>query len=259
MSSKIRLASVLRLSGLIWLSVRLHWDAFKEALRKDGLAAFTHPQQIRDAAVAKLFSITSDGFVAYENTTIVPSLVKAAQGRILELGPGPGNQIHRYDPFLVDFIYAIDPNPHFEDDIAAKLKKHDLLEDKYKLLVCGVEDSEILRREGIAEGSMDSVTSIQVMCAVGDVKSVMKEVYRLLKPGGRFVFWEHGKSKNTVTAVAQACWNPAWYTFVGCSMTRDIRADILAAGEWENPGDIKEADEPYSCLPRIWGVLIKKA
>jgi hypothetical protein len=42
-------------------------------------------------------------------------------------------------------------------------------------------------------------------------------------------------------------------------MTRDIKADILGAGEWENPGDIEEPDDPYSCLPRIWGVLIKKA
>jgi hypothetical protein len=56
-----------------------------------------------------------------------------------------------------------------------------------------------------------------------------------------------------------ACWNPAWSALVGCCMNRDIKADILAAGEWENPGDIKVADDPYSCLPRIWGVLKKKA
>jgi len=42
-------------------------------------------------------------------------------------------------------------------------------------------------------------------------------------------------------------------------MNRDIKADILAAGEWENPGDIEVANDPYSCLPRIWGVLKKKA
>jgi hypothetical protein len=56
-----------------------------------------------------------------------------------------------------------------------------------------------------------------------------------------------------------ACLNPAWSTLVGCSMNRDIKGDILAAGDWENPGDIEKADDPYSCLPRTWGVLIKKA
>ena len=50
---------------------------------------------------------------------------------------------------------------------------------------------------------MDTVLSIQVLCAVGDVKSVMKEVWKLLKPGGNFVFWEHVKSKDTTMAIAQ--------------------------------------------------------
>jgi SAM-dependent methyltransferase len=132
--------------------------------------------------------------------------VVAAQGKVLEIGPGPGNQIHRYDASLVDCIYAIDPNPHFKADIAAKLKKYSALEHKYKLLVCGVEDSDILRNEGITEGSLDAVTSIQVLCAVDDVKSVMKEVYKLLKPGGKFVFWEHGKSKDIFTAAIQGAY-----------------------------------------------------
>ena len=145
---------------------------------------------------------TADGFIAYENTTSVPSLVLSAQGKILELGPGPGNQIHRYDPSLVDFIYAVDPNPHYGDTIAAKVKKFDL-QDKYKFLACGIEDSEILRREGITEGSMDTVLSIQGLCSVRDVKSVMREVWKLLRPGGSFVFWEHVRNEDTVTAIAQ--------------------------------------------------------
>lgn len=42
-------------------------------------------------------------------------------------------------------------------------------------------------------------------------------------------------------------------------MNRDIKAAILAAGEWGNPGEIEVAYDPYNCLPRIWGVLKKKA
>ena len=145
---------------------------------------------------------TANGFITYEDTTSVPSLVRSAQGKILELGPGPGNQIHRYDPSLVEFIYAVDPSPHYGEVIAAKLKKLDL-QDKYKLLACGVEDSEILRSEGITEGSMDTVLSIQVLCSVGDVKSVMREVWKLLRPGGSFIFWEHVRNKDTTTAMAQ--------------------------------------------------------
>jgi hypothetical protein len=59
--------------------------------------------------------------------------------------------------------------------------------------------------------------------------------------------------------VRTACWNPAWSALVGCCLNRDIMADILAAGEWENPGDIEVSDDLNDCLPRIWGVLKKKA
>jgi hypothetical protein len=54
------------------------------------------------------------------------------------------------------------------------------------------------------------------------------------------------------------CYTPAFNALVGCCLNRDIMADILAAGEWENPGDIVVANEPYSPMPRIWGVLKKK-
>jgi SAM-dependent methyltransferase len=171
------------------------------------------------------------------------------------------------------------------------LEKHSL-RDRYKLIISGVEDSDVLREEGITEGSLDAVLCIQVLCAVKDPKTVMKEVWKLLKPGGRFIFWEHGWSRNHLTTVAQgmslptflfwldslidvssggneercrranmkkAFLNPAWSTFVGCHMTRNVLADILNSGEWENPDDIEEPEDPFSCLPRIQGVLVKKA
>ena len=69
--------------------------------------------------------------------------------------------------------------------------------------MCGVEDSNVLKREGVTEGSMDTVLSIQVLCSVRDVKSVTREVWKLLRPGGSFVFWEHERSKDTVTAMVQ--------------------------------------------------------
>ncbi|KAK7698353.1 hypothetical protein SLS64_012601 [Diaporthe eres] len=229
-----------------------------------------------------------NGFVAFEDTTIIPSLLKAADGVVLELGPGPGNQLHRFDMSRVDKIYGVEPNSRYQDGINAKLQKNGL-QDKYKLIVTGIEDSDVLRKEGITEGSLDSVLSIQVLCAVRDPKTVMKEVWKLLKPGGKFIFWEHGWSRSSLTVAEQSkslmvllsgqdpimgasskrvvdvanmrevILNPAWSTFVGCSMTRNVLGDILSAGEWENPQDIEEPEDLVSMLPRIQGVLIKKA
>ncbi|EGX89674.1 Methyltransferase type 11 [Cordyceps militaris CM01] len=243
---------------LLWPAITIHWAAFKEAFRTRGFAALWSPAKQLDLGVASLLIETSEGFIQYESTTVVPSLVKQSRGKILELGPGPGNQIHRFDSDLVEFIHAIDPNPHFKDDIAKKLQDTDL-ESRYKFLACGIEDSDILRAEGVTEGSMDTILSIQVMCAVNDPRVIMKEIYKLLKPGGQFIFWEHGKSQDTLTSIAQTLWNPAWSTFVGCNMNRDIRGAILAAGDWEGLEDVKVEDDPLTFLPRTWGVLVKKA
>ncbi|ATY62014.1 Methyltransferase type 11 [Cordyceps militaris] len=243
---------------LLWPAITIHWAAFKEAFRTRGFAALWNPAKQLDLGVASLLIETSEGFIQYESTTVVPSLVKQSRGKILELGPGPGNQIHRFDSDLVEFIHAIDPNPHFKDDIAKKLQDTDL-ESRYKFLACGIEDSDILRAEGVTEGSMDTILSIQVMCAVNDPRVIMKEIYKLLKPGGQFIFWEHGKSQDTLTSIAQTLWNPAWSTFVGCNMNRDIRGAILAAGDWEGLEDVKVEDDPLTFLPRTWGVLVKKA
>lgn len=258
MAQNPRLAAFLRPCGMIWFSIRLHWEAFVNALRQDGLGAFFHLPQIRDAAMAKLFCTTSPGFVAFEDTTIVPSLMKAASGVVVELGPGSGNQLHRFDMSRVSRVYGIEPNAYYENDLNAKLEKHGI-QDKYKLVVANLEDSDILRKEGITEGSLDSVLSIQVLCAVHDPKIVMKEVWKLLKPGGKFIFWEHGWSKSPITIAEQAILNPGWSTFVGCHLTRNVLKDILNAGEWENPEAIEAPEDLITCLPRIQGVLIKKA
>ncbi|OAQ99181.1 hypothetical protein LLEC1_01744 [Akanthomyces lecanii] len=253
-----RLNSLFAPLMLLWPAISIHWAAFKEAFRTRGFAAIWNPTQQLDLGVANLLIETSEGFIEYESTTVVPSLVKQSKGKILELGPGPGNQIHRFDPQLVEFIHAIDPNPHFKDDIAKKLQ-NSKLQSRYKFLACAVEDSDTLRAEGVTEGSMDTILSIQVMCAVNDPRPIMKEIWKLLKPGGQFIFWEHGRSKDTVTSIAQTLWNPAWSTFVGCNVNRDIRGAILAAGEWEGLENIEESDDHLTFLPRVWGVLVKKA
>lgn len=157
--------------------------------------------------IAYLSIPTARNFIAYEDTTIVPSLVKGASGIVLDLGPGPGNQVHRFDSSSIEYIYGIEPNAKHRKSLDAKLAEHGLT-DSYRLITCGVEDSDILRAEGVAEESVDCVLCIQVLCAVDDPRPVMKEVYKLLKPGGKFIFWEHGCSRDRWTGVVQGMSSP---------------------------------------------------
>ncbi len=80
--------------------------------------------------------------------------------------------------------------------------------------MCGVEEREVLEGEGVREGSLDVVVCIQVLCAVKDVRRVVRECWRLLRPGGRFVFWEHGGSRDMVTKGVQGM-----YAFLFFSLT----------------------------------------
>ena len=113
---------------------------------------------------------------------------------------------------LVSQVYGVEPNPRYKDGINVKLEKHSL-GDRYKLIVSGIEDSQVLREEGITEGSLDTVLCIQVLCAVKDPKAVMKEVWKLLKPGGKFIFWEHGWSRSHLTIAEQGT---SLLTFLFC-------------------------------------------
>lgn len=195
------------------------------AARRDGFAALSHPGQIRDAAPPKLLNVTYDlkpppmssltqlvyrvdeppsaasSCIAHEDATIVPTLVHAASGVVLEPGPGPGNLIHRYDTSSVKHIYAVEPNPHFRDVTNASLDKRGL-RDRYMLIACGVKDSDVLSRGNYGGEFVYNVMYLRSTCHRYP-NNVIKEAWKLLTPRGKFIFWEHGCSRNRLTSVAQ--------------------------------------------------------
>lgn len=83
---------------------------------------------------------------------------------MLDLGPGSGNQIERFDASKIDRVYGVEPNTAFTDFFLNRLAGTKLgVDGKYTLVHCGIEESEKLARFGIVEGSVDCVVSMQVM------------------------------------------------------------------------------------------------
>ena len=134
--------------------------------------------------------------------TAIPLLVSHASGVVLELGPGTGNQLSRYDKDKVTRIVGVEYNPYFVEDLERKIEEQGM-RDIYELIIAGAQDSDVLEKRGIVAGSVDTVLSIQVLCAVPDVNDMAKEIYRLLKPGGKFIFAEHQRNKDWLTGIVQ--------------------------------------------------------
>lgn len=88
-------------------------------------------------------------------------------GVVIDLGPGSGNQLARFDTRRIAHVYGVEPNTAFANEaFAERLRRTDIgAEGKYTLVPCGIEDAaEVLeRRYGVREGEVDCVLSMQVM------------------------------------------------------------------------------------------------
>lgn len=90
--------------------------------------------------------------------------MSSARGTVLDLGPGTGNQLDRFDASKVDHVYGVEPNTAFTERFVKRLQECKLGQDgKYTLVPCGIENHEVLHRFGIAEESVDCIVSMQVM------------------------------------------------------------------------------------------------
>lgn len=99
-----------------------------------------------------------------QQETPVPALVASAHGTVLDLGPGSGNQLPRFDAAKITHIYGVEPNTAFTQMMTDRLRETKVGQDgKYTLIPCGLEDEQTLARFGVVDGSMDCVISMQVM------------------------------------------------------------------------------------------------
>lgn len=149
-------------------------------------------------------------------------IVPLAEGRVLELGVGMGLNLALYDAGKVSRVFGVDP--------AAELRAQAMAAPRDPRLEVSIEDgvAEALPFENAA---FDCVVCTFTLCSVHTPTSALAEARRVLKPGGRFLFCEHGLAPDPDVAKWQRRIEPLWKRLAGgCHLTRPVTSAIAAAG-----------------------------
>ncbi|MCX7619334.1 MAG: class I SAM-dependent methyltransferase [Acidimicrobiales bacterium] len=149
-----------------------------------------------------------------------PSLA-GLSGTVVELGFGSGPNVPLY-PAEVDRVLAVEPSAR-----ARELAQRRIAASSVEVTFVGLDGQSIPIDDRIA----DCVLSTWTLCTIPDVDAALAEVKRVLKPGGRFFFLEHGLSTDPKVARWQHRLTPIQRKIAGgCHLDRDIEKIVRDAG-----------------------------
>ncbi len=143
-------------------------------------------------------------------------LLRSARGEVLEIGLGTGLNLSHY-PAGVSRLRAVDPAPLLPDRVAERAAN---VSFPVELSRAGAEQLPY------GDHSFDCVVSTWTLCTIPDPVQALREVRRVLKPTGWFLFLEHGRSDDARTAIWQDRLNPI-QNVIGCGCNLNRRIDRL--------------------------------
>ncbi|MEE2678842.1 MAG: class I SAM-dependent methyltransferase [Myxococcota bacterium] len=152
-----------------------------------------------------------------------PEALEAAEGEVLEVGFGTGRNLEHYGSG-VRSLTAVDP---MDASSVPKVGER-IARAPFPLERC------TLRADGelpFDAGRFDSIVTTWTLCSIPEVARALAEMRRVLKPGGRYVFIEHGRAPGDTTARWQDRLNPIWCRLSdGCNINRRIDRLVEAGG-----------------------------
>lgn len=164
-------------------------------------------------------------------------------GDVLEIGFGTGLNLSYY-PEELHHLVAIDANPGMQALAQKRVQASRI-----------TVDHRVLNGENLpmSDASFDSVVSTWTLCSIRDVERALREIHRVLKPGGRFFFIEHGLSPDPAVQIWQNRLTPIQKVIAdGCHLNRNIRQLVEAQFEQVTIREFYADKEP-----KIVGYLYK--
>ena len=164
-------------------------------------------------------------------------IVPLAEGRVLEIGIGSGLNLSFYDPQRVEVVVGVDPSAAMQ-----RLARERAARCQVPVEMIALELGQIQA----ADASFDDIVCTFTLCTIPDAVSALREMRRVLKPGGRLLFCEHGLAPDLPVMRWQKRLTPLWKPLAGgCHLDRDIPALIEAGGF-----HIRQLDTGYLKGPR---------
>jgi ubiquinone/menaquinone biosynthesis C-methylase UbiE len=146
--------------------------------------------------------------------------IGAAEGRVLEIGVGSGRNLPFYRPAARE-ILALEPSRA----LIAMARRQPAPPTRLVFVEASAEAIPLDDR------SIDTVVSTWTLCTIPQVAAALGEMRRVLRPGGRLVFAEHGRAPEASVRRWQDWLTPGWRRLSGgCHLNRPIRSLIEAAG-----------------------------
>lgn len=169
-------------------------------------------------------------------------ILSRARGRILEIGFGTGANLPHY-PASVRELDTLDPEALLPQRVARRIAESGRQVHFHQL------PGESLP---FPDNSFDTLVCTFTLCSVRDPRQVLREAWRVLKPGGRFLFLEHGASPDPGVFWWQRKLNGLQQTCAGgCHLTRPVREMLL-----ESPLQLENLTQYYlPKVPRFLGYL----
>ena len=167
-------------------------------------------------------------------------------GRVLEIGYGSGLNVAHY-PDPVTAVDAVEPS-----DTAWRLSGPRRAASAVPVSRTGLEG----QRLEAPDAAYDAVLSTFTLCTIPDVGAALREVQRVLRPGGSLHFLEHGLAPDAPVARWQRRLDPVQKRVCGgCHLSRDVPALVADAGLEVTSTTAEYLPGPAAARPWTYGYL----